>query len=133
MAKTHKIQFSTGRVIQRNRLVTAKAYKQVARKMNAVLRKTVGRQGPPRSRQGNPPKKDTGALHASVKVTAVGRKITLSMNQYGMFLDNKGKGFRHHHSGKQVIRPWYTPKIFKGDARRNWERALNTAMRKFSK
>lgn len=133
MAKTHKIAFSTGRVIQRNRLVTSKAYKHVARKMQAVLRKAIGRQGPPRSRQGNPPKKDSGELHASVKVKAVGRKITLSMNQYGMFLDNEGKGFRHHHSGKRVIRPWYTPKIFKGDARRSWERELNKAMRRFSK
>jgi hypothetical protein len=43
------------------------------------------------------------------------------------------QGFRHYQSGKHVQRPWYTPKLFKADARRNWERLLNKTMRRFSK
>jgi hypothetical protein len=133
MARTHKLIFSTGRVIKRNRLVTSKAFKEVGKNMEQVLKKTTGKQGPPRSKQGRPPKMDTGTLNRSIRVKATGRRIEVSMAIHGMFLDNKGRGFRHYQSGKQVIRPWYTPKMFEADARRTWERKLNTAMRKFSK
>lgn len=133
MAGAHKLTFSTGRVIKRNRLVTSKAFKDVAKKMEAVLKKTTGKPGPPRSRQGRPPHMETGTLNRSIRVRATGRKIEVSMAIHGMFLDNKGRGFRHYQSGKQVKRPWYTPKMFAGDARRTWERKLNTAMRRFSK
>jgi len=125
------IKFSTGRVIRRSRTVTAKAFAEVARQMQAKLRKAISRQGPPRSKQGHYPKKDTGQLHATTKVLSKGRTISIEMPLYGMFLDNNGKGFRHHHSGKQVIRPWYTPIITK--QRRNWERKFNAAMRRHSK
>ncbi len=145
MAETISLNFSTGRVIKRTKDATEKAFASVAGRMQTRLKKAISRQVTvglkkgkgkrpvkfkKRSKPGNYPKKDTGLLHGTVNVSAKGRKITITTQDYGVFLD---KGFSHAKSGRKVQRPWITPLIFEKDARRTWERRFNTAMRKHSK
>jgi hypothetical protein len=129
-----KIEFTTGRVIKRNRLVTSKAFKDVAAKMTAKLQKTIskpvgirrGKRGGVhkiRSKPGEPPRKDTGFLHANVEVIAKGRKVEIKTPLYGAYLDGGTRSI--------LARPWIRKTIH--DQRRFWERQFNTAMRRFSK
>lgn len=123
--RIRRLEFTTGRVIKRNRLVTSKAFKVVAKKMQAVVRKAVGRQGTRklRSKPGEPPRKQTGFLQGNVKVVAKGRTVFISEPQYGFWLEG----------GTRNIEPRPHIRVNIHDKRRFWERQFNTAMRRFSK
>lgn len=117
--RTRNIKFTTGRVIKRSRTATAKAFKQVAREMTAAIKKDIGKQGPPRSRPGQPPRKDTGNLHRVTKVVQQGRTLVVKTPQYGVWLDGG--------TSRMAARPFVRKNIH--DKRRKWERRINTLIR----
>ena len=122
-----KVTFKTGRLVSRTLRATQKGLDEVAKDMTRVLKKAIGRQGPPRSKPFNFPKKETGRLHSSTKVVRLGRKLVVNTLGYGQILDKGAPGHG------LAPRPWLTPKVFAADAARTWRRKINTAIRKHAK
>ena len=81
------VTFETRAVLKRSRIAVSKGLADTAVEMTKAIKKTIGKQGPPRSRPGNAPKKDTGFLHANLEVKKAGTNLALRVPQYGIWLE----------------------------------------------
>lgn len=120
-----KVTFKTGRLVKRTLKARQAGLEEVAREITRDLKKAIGRPGPPPSKPGRFPKKDTGRMHRETKAVRVGRKIVVQTTGYGPLLDT---GTRN-----MAARPWLSKKVFSADAGRKWRRRINTAIRKHAK
>ena len=117
------VKFNMRIVNRKNRIAERKAQNDLSREMERALKKKIGIQGPPRSRPGQPPRKETGRLHADLAVTRSGRTITVRTMQYGIYLDG---GTR-----KMAARPWIRSTIH--DKRAKWDKRMAALYRKYNK
>lgn len=122
-----RIEFTTGRIITRERKAMTKAFQQAVNEMTRALRKAISRQGPPRSKPGRYLKRDTGRLYDETRVMRKGYSIFIRTLAYGVFHQ---EGITYPKAGLQQ-RKFYKEKIF--EQRRNWERRINALIRIYSK
>ena len=76
-------------LLDQSQAITAlrRATKAIALEMEIALRKKISRQGPPRSKPGEPPRMDSGLLHATARVIPQGLSVKVSVQDYGLFLE----------------------------------------------
>jgi len=75
--------------VKATRRAIALAMDRVASEIQRELKQKTGRQGPPPSKPGQYPKKDTGLLNESIEVKRRGRQIIVTTVDYGRFVENK--------------------------------------------
>lgn len=121
--RVRNITFNTGRIKSMIRGAKKSAMTQLARELQAAIRKTISRPYPPPSRPGRPPKRRTGVLRNSTFVEFRGSKLVVRVPQYGIFLEGGTSRMRP--------RPFILPEL--QQKRREWERRARVLMRKFVK
>lgn len=121
--RPRRVQFKTGRIIQRSRRATAKAFDQVTKEMTTALRKVLKKPFPPASRPGNPPHKRTGFLQGNTVVSRKGRNIFVRTPTYGIFLDGG--------TSRMAARPFIRKTI--QSQKRKWTKRINDLIRRFDK
>lgn len=121
--RPRRIQFKTGRIIQRKRQVMAKAFDAVTKEMTAALRKKIDKPYPPASAPGRPPHKRTGFLQLNTLVSRKGRSIFVKTPQYGVFLEGGTSRMR--------ARPFIRNTI--NDQKKRWTKRINQLIRSFDK
>lgn len=119
-----------GAVMRKSQTAQRRATQELAKQMQARLRKVLDVQGTPkmRSRPGQPPRKQSGDLQRDTTVKQEGRTLVVRTRQYGTWLDG---GFVHYHSGKVVRRKWLRKNIH--DKQAMWDRKWKALMKRFMK
>ena len=119
------VKFKRRRALQRTKAALGKAYAQVAKEMEAEMKRKTGRQGPPRSLAGQYPKMDTGNFNEGINVTGTVNGITVaSTMRYGAALE-----YKDPNAGG---RPWASRVMTSGDQRKRWEKRIAKLALQFS-
>lgn len=128
--RIRKFEFRTTRAIQGNRKAIARAFDSVAKDINKVMKKHLGKRGrrrrvgvpAVRSLPGEAPRKQTGNLQRETTVKREGFKLVVRSPQYGIWL----------HQGTTNIAPRnvYGPILRR---KKFWTRRIASLAKKFSK
>lgn len=118
-----RIEFKTRKVIRKNRRAQKLAFDQLAKEMQAAIRKPIRKPFPPASTPGRPPHRRTGFLHDNTTVDRKGRVLFVRTPQYGVFLDGG--------TSRMAARPFIRVRIH--DQRKRWSKRMSKLYAKFQK
>lgn len=127
--RRRRIEFNTGKVIERGRRVVAQALDDLVQEMNAEFPGKIDTPYPPASAPGQYPHKRTGRLQARTQFVRQGRKIIARTTNVGAWLQ----------SGTRKMRPRkFVREFVAGDAtgrtlRPKWRRRANALIRQRAK
>ncbi len=128
MANPHRVRQVTMRfdeVEVESREAMSKAIDKTAKEVQRELKAKINRKGHAklRSKPGEPPRRQTGGLWRSVKVSRKGFGIQIKAYQYGFWLDGG--------TGTILPRPWITPTVHTKGAKRKWKARVGKYQRQF--
>lgn len=117
-----RVQFKTGRIIQRERKAMGMAFNAAARKMQDTIRKKISTPYPPASRPGAHPhmRRPSVGLRAQLRVLRKGFSIFVRVPLYGIYLEG---GTRH-----MKARPFIRRNIH--DRKKYWTKFINNEIRR---
>ena len=118
-----RIEFKTAKVMRKNRRAQKLAFDQLAKEIQAAIRKPIQKPYPPASAPGRPPHKRSGDLSRGTTVGRKGRTMIVRTLQYGIWLDG---GTR-----RMAARPFIRVRL--QDQRKRWSKRMSKLYAKFQK
>ena len=127
--RIRRLEFKTGKIIQRTRTAMSDAFDTVANEMTLAVRKDLtGGPSPPVSSPGSPPNIDSGFLINNFEVTRKGYQMFIRMPQYGFYLEQP-PGWKVTKINLRP-RPFVKVNLYTKDKQLTWTRRINAEIRK---
>ena len=120
--------FRTRQVADASIRAVRRAMAEVATEIEASIKQSISIQGPPPSRPGEPPHKDTGRLHATFRVTAGQKGLNVWAQPYAWFLE----GGTVNMDPRPFVGPVMRGRYGSGLLRKSWDEEIARRARKYT-